>query len=48
MMNEFTKGKDLNELESAERRNFLRLTGAGAFTAAMVGNGLRPTRRKPS
>jgi len=24
------------ELESAERRNFLRLTGAGAFTAAMI------------
>jgi TRAP-type C4-dicarboxylate transport system substrate-binding protein len=30
--------KDLNlkELQSAERRNFMRLTGAGAFTAAMV------------
>lgn len=25
-----------NELASAERRNFLKLTGAGAFTAAMV------------
>ena len=35
-MNELTKGKDRMELESAERRNFLRLTGAGAFTAAMV------------
>ena len=35
-MKKFTQGKDLTELESAERRNFLRLTGAGAFTAAMV------------
>ncbi len=28
--------QNLQELKSAERRNFLRLTGAGAFTAAMV------------
>jgi TRAP-type C4-dicarboxylate transport system substrate-binding protein len=27
---------NLKELKSAERRNFMRLTGAGAFTAAMV------------
>jgi TRAP-type C4-dicarboxylate transport system substrate-binding protein len=27
------------ELESAERRNFLKLTGSGAFTAAMVAGG---------
>ena len=38
-MNDSTKGKNLTELESAERRNFLRLTGAGAFTAAMVAGG---------
>ncbi len=28
--------RDVEELQSAGRRNFLRLTGAGAFTAAMV------------
>ena len=28
--------KEANELASAERRNFLKLTGTGAFTAAMV------------
>ena len=28
--------QNLKELKSAERRNFLRLTGTGAFTAAMV------------
>lgn len=28
-----------NELKSAERRNFLKLTGSGAFTAAMVAGG---------
>ncbi len=28
--------QSLKELKSAERRNFLRLTGTGAFTAAMV------------
>ena len=28
--------KEITELKSLERRNFLRLTGAGAFTAAMV------------
>lgn len=27
---------DINELKSAERRNFLKLTSAGAFTAALV------------
>ena len=30
---------DNQELKSAERRNFLKLTGAGAFTAAMVAGG---------
>ena len=28
-----------NEIQSAERRNFLKLTGTGAFTAAMVAGG---------
>ena len=28
--------RELNEIKSAERRNFLRLTAAGSFTAAMV------------
>ena len=27
---------DKQELKSAERRNFLKLTGRGAFTAAMI------------
>lgn len=27
------------ELQSAARRNFLKLTGSGAFTAAMVAGG---------
>lgn len=31
-----TDKPELTELASAERRNFLKLTGAGAFTAAMV------------
>ena len=31
-----TTDRDEMELRSAERRNFLKLTGAGAFTAAMV------------
>lgn len=31
--------KDTKELKSAERRNFLKLTGTGAFTAAMVAGG---------
>ena len=31
-----TDKKIENELASAERRNFLKLTGAGAFTAAML------------
>ncbi len=35
-MKTFNKASNLTELESAERRNFLRLTGAGAFTAAVV------------
>lgn len=30
---------DKQELKSAERRNFLKLTGTGAFTAAMVAGG---------
>lgn len=30
---------DNQELQSAERRNFLKLSGAGAFTAAMVAGG---------
>lgn len=30
---------DMQELKSAERRNFLKLSGAGAFTAAMVAGG---------
>lgn len=30
---------DKHELKSAERRNFLKLTGTGAFTAAMVAGG---------
>ncbi|MCY4311568.1 MAG: hypothetical protein OXC54_09715, partial [Rhodospirillaceae bacterium] len=28
--------KDVHDIESAERRNFLKLSSAGAFTAAMV------------
>jgi TRAP-type C4-dicarboxylate transport system substrate-binding protein len=31
-----TQKSDMHELKSAERRNFLKLTGAGAFTAAVV------------
>ena len=31
-----TDNHENNDLKSAERRNFLRLSGAGAFTAAMV------------
>ncbi len=35
-MKRFPADKATVELESAERRNFLRLTGTGAFTAAVV------------
>jgi len=35
-MSRFPAGKAPNEIQSAERRNFLRLTGTGAFTAAVV------------
>lgn len=35
-MKRFPADKANAEIESAERRNFLRLTGAGAFTAAVV------------
>ncbi|MEM9030449.1 MAG: TRAP transporter substrate-binding protein [Pseudomonadota bacterium] len=33
------KSKELVELESTERRNFLKLTSAGAFTTALVAGG---------
>jgi len=38
-MKRITAPQAPTEIESAERRNFLKLTGSGAFTAAMVAGG---------